>query len=189
MASSLLTGGNVQLEQTDATMTLTVAKANQQEIDTIIKLTLDGSALDIAPMSVNVHALGLITPAMKVTASNIYQNNAQYGPDKATDGDDDTRWATDAGTKQAWLEIDMGKPMTFDRATINEAYGKRVQSFELQYQDGKQWKTAYKGTTIGENFQTPKFEAVTAQHVRLNILDATEGPTIAEFQLLKPAGK
>ncbi|MHB9081988.1 MAG: hypothetical protein ACYC3X_31370, partial [Pirellulaceae bacterium] len=32
---------------------------------------------------------------------------------------------------------------------------------------------------------TPKFESVTAQRVRLNITEATDGPTIWEFQLFE----
>ena len=27
----------------------------------------------------------------------------------AVDGDPETRWATDAGTKQCWIEVDLGK--------------------------------------------------------------------------------
>ena len=39
-------------------------------------------------------------------------------PEKAVDGDPETRWATDNGTRQAWLEVDLGKPVTFSRAMI-----------------------------------------------------------------------
>ena len=38
---------------------------------------------------------------------------------------------------------------------------------------------------VGEKFSR-KFPAVTASEVRLNILEATEGPTITEFRLLPP---
>ena len=59
----------------------------------------------------------------------------------------------------------------------------RVQSFQLQYKDGDQWQTFYSGTTIGEGFHTSDFKPITARQVRLNILQATGGPTINEFQL------
>jgi alpha-L-fucosidase len=42
--SCVLTGGVVQVVQTEMAFYLTVAKHDQQEIDTIIKLTLDGPA-------------------------------------------------------------------------------------------------------------------------------------------------
>jgi len=184
LSAEVLGGGSVKAEQGETELKLTVAVADRHEIDTIIKLKLDSAADALAPIGMAVP--GLIKPAMKVTASNVFQNDATYGPDKACDGDDGTRWATDAGTKAAWLEVDLGKPMTFDRVQIDEACGARVRCFELQYKDGDAWQTGYKGTTIGANFTTPKFPAITAQHVRLNILEATEGPTLNEWQLLKP---
>ena len=74
--------------------------------------------------------------------------------------------------------------MTFSRVAISEAYD-RVRKFELQYKDGEAWKTFLEGTRIGEEY-SQAFEPVTAQIVRLNILEATDGPTIWEFQLLAP---
>jgi hypothetical protein len=74
--------------------------------------------------------------------------------------------------------------MTFRSARISEAYANRVQKFELQRLDGTKWKTFYTGTTIGESW-SQNFGKMTAQRVRLNILEATDGPTIWEFQLFK----
>ena len=112
---------------------------------------------------------------------------ADYGPDKALDDDRGTRWATDGGTKQAWLEVDLGKPVELAYALINE-WATRVQSFELQVKRGDQWETIASGATIGDSLQLD-FPPVTAQVVRLNILEATEGPTIEEFQLYPPKKK
>jgi len=52
-------------------------------------------------------------------------------------------------------------------------------------QDGETWKTFLKGTRIGDEY-AQSFAAVTARHVRLNILEATDGPTIWEIHLLPP---
>jgi alpha-L-fucosidase len=114
----------------------------------------------------------------------VHQKNIRgYGPDKAFDDNPETRWATDAGTHEAWLEVDLGAPATFDRVAIDESEAyQRVSQFELQYKDGDAWKTFHKGTTIGPDWAA-KFEPVTAQVVRLNILKASDGPTINEFQL------
>jgi hypothetical protein len=120
-------------------------------------------------------------------ASNVCGNDSTYAADQAFDEDPGTRWATDSGTASAWLQLDLDKPLTFDRIRISEACESRVQKFELQYQVGEEWRTAFTGTTIGLDFAR-MFDPVTAQHVRLNILEATEGPTIWEVQLL-PCGK
>jgi alpha-L-fucosidase len=69
----------------------------------------------------------------------------------ALDDDPETRWATDSGTHEAWLEVDLGK-------------------------------------RIGEECLL-RFDPITTAVVRLNILSATEGPTIWEFQLFPPDKK
>jgi alpha-L-fucosidase len=158
-----------------------VPAQDRQEIDTIVKLELDGPASEIEPLAV---ASASLATGAKATASNVFQKSRAYGPDKAIDGDPATRWATDAGVKQAWLELDLGKPVTFGRVAISEEYD-RVQRFELQYKDGDTWKTFLEGARIGEQYGQ-SFQPVTAQSVRLNILEATDGPTIWEFQLLAP---
>jgi len=50
--SCVLTGGVVQVAQTETALYLTVSKHDQQEIDTIIKLTLDGPADQIPPVMI-----------------------------------------------------------------------------------------------------------------------------------------
>jgi len=152
----------------------------------VIELTVDVEAFDIKPAAV-VSTSGSVAFGKKATASNVFQKTAHYGPDKALDDNPDTRWATDSGTKQVWLEVDLGKPVQFSHVAISEAYP-RVQRFELQYKDGQTWKTCLRGNRIGEHY-AKDFAPVTARHVRLNILDATEGPTLCEFQLTAPAKK
>jgi hypothetical protein len=174
--SKVLTGGTADVKQTDAGVTISVPAADRQEIDTIIKLELDGPALEIAPLK--------LAGGVTATASNVYQNTPDYEPDMAVDGDSHTRWATDVGTKQAWLEVDYGKPRTFSGVRIDEAYPGRVQKFTLQTKDGDGWKTLLEGTTLGAKF-SQRFPPATAQRVRLNIQESTEGPTINEFQLIE----
>jgi alpha-L-fucosidase len=179
VANSVLTGGTANVKQTDEAIEISVPKAYRQEIDTIVKLQLDGPAGELAPIGLPSASLA---HEKKVRASNIYQKNSHYGPDKVVDDDPATRWATDTGTKQAWLEVDLGKAATFNQVKIAEAYD-RVQEFELQYKNSTQWKTFGRGTKIGADY-SKTFEPVTARQVRLNILNSTDGPTIWEFQLL-----
>jgi alpha-L-fucosidase len=181
IASKILISGNATITQTGDFIEIFVPKSYQQELDTIIELTLDGPADEIPPVSLPSKSLAF---QKKTRASNVYQNNPNHGPDKAVDDDPTTRWATDYGVKQAWLEVDLGKPVMFDQVEISEEYD-RTRRFELQYKDGANWKTFARGTRIRTNYAT-QFEPVKARHVRLNILSATEGPTICEFHLLAP---
>ena len=51
--SSLLTGGQARVSQTDAGIEITVPKSDRREIDTIVMLQLDKPAIDVAPIAVS----------------------------------------------------------------------------------------------------------------------------------------
>lgn len=182
MEVRLLGGGKVEFRQTGSGIELAVPDSDRKPIDTVIALGLDGPALELAALEVP-EPVSLATKA-SASASNTYQNQPEFGPDKAVDGRSDTRWATDAGLKSAWLELDLGRSVTFNRARLSEAFPNRVQKFQLEYWEGNQWKTFVTGSTIGESWSR-NFTPVTARKIRLNILESTDGPTIWEFNLFE----
>lgn len=180
LSSSLLTGGTAELQQTDDAIEISIPPQHRQEIDTIVVLELDGPAAGLAPGRL---PSGSVAVGKKAAASNVYRNMVgEYGPQMAFDDDTQSRWATDTGTAEAWLEVDLGEPKTIDRAYIAEAYAGRVQKFELQARDGDRWKTFAAGRQIGEHCRM-QFQPVTTRAVRLNVLQSSDGPTIWEFQL------
>lgn len=184
LASRVLTGGKAQVRQTPEGLEIAVAEADRQPVDTIVALDLDRSALEIpaiavpSPVPVSLKA--------KATASNVYQNRPEFGPDKAVDGNPDTRWATDAGIKSAWLELDLGREETLRRARLHQAFPElnRVRRFALEAWQQGEWKAFYRGEQLGAKLDA-RFPPVTARRVRLNILEATDGPTFWEFQLFR----
>jgi len=181
---NVLTGGEATLKQTDTGIEVSVPVARRDALDTIVKLELDGFAKDIPVIKPKNTTMVSLTTGKKATASNWFQKSENYSPDKAVDGDSDTRWGCDYGTHSCWLEVDLDELKTFDRAAISEPYG-RVKEFELQVKVGDEWKTFHRGTTIGDNLEV-KFAPVTGRHVRLNLLKTTEGPSIWEFELFAP---
>ena len=184
LRSRVLSGGKAEVRQTAAGLQVSVAESDRQPIDTIVALELDGAALDLSAVDVPGPVSLTASAHAKATASNVYQNQAEYGPDKAVDGRTDTRWATDSGTTSAWLELDLGKPVTFSRVRIKQAFPelKRVRKFAIEYWQDEQWKPCYRGENLPATLAA-RFESVTAQRVRLNITEATDGPTLWEFQL------
>jgi alpha-L-fucosidase len=54
----------------------------------------------------------------------------------------------------------------------------------LQWFDGSAWQNFWTGTTIGNQW-SQSFPPITSRLVRLNILNASDGPTIWEFQLFQ----
>ena len=183
VSHSVLTGGTATVKQTSDGIAVSVPKADRHDVDTIIKLELDGPVAGITPGRISSGSLAF---SKKAIASNVFRKMQGYGPDKAFDDDPTTRWGCDWGTKSAWLEVDLGEACTLGRALISEPYD-RVQKFELQAHDGQDWRTFYQGKTIGENL-TVKFPPVQARRVRLNLLETTDGPSIWEFQLYAPQG-
>jgi alpha-L-fucosidase len=57
VASSVLTGGTASVRQTDEAIEISVPEAYRQEIDTIIKLQLDGPADELAPVGMQSASL------------------------------------------------------------------------------------------------------------------------------------
>ena len=175
--AALLGGGPVEASQGDGKLVVGVRPEQRDPVDTIVRLELDGSALNLPAVAQ--------APSVTATASNVYHNQSrEHGPELAFDNDSETRWATDEGTAHAWIAADLGRPLTIQRVRIEEAYAGRVRRFEFQCRDGEAWKTVFTGTTLGGWFQK-SFPPVTAREFRLNILEASEGPTIAELEFFE----
>ena len=187
-AHRALTGGQTSLEQGPDGLDLSLSAADRDPVASVVELTVEGAAFDIPPAAVGSAGSSLAShkPAK---ASNVYQKSEEHGADKAVDDDPETRWATDAGTKEAWLEVDLGAVATVGRVTIDECvdFGQRVKKFELQVRAAAAdpWKTVLEGAVIGKGY-AKAFRPTPARFVRLNILDAGEGPTIRELGVYKP---
>jgi alpha-L-fucosidase len=175
--ATLLDGRPVRFTQENGMLNFHLDPLHADPIDTIVRLTLEGSAMDLP-----VHALA---GQVKATCSNVYQGQGEeFGPQQAFDGNPATRWATDAGTKQAWIAADLGRPTTLRGVRIVESHPGRVRRFEFQCREGEAWRSIFAGTTLGESLKQ-QFDPVTTREVRLVILEADEGPTIAEIELIE----
>jgi len=180
VASSALTGGQPEVEQTAEQLTIRLAPEHQDAIDTVVVLELDGPANEIATISkwwpTGREPLSLGKPA---TASGVWGEGLEAA--MVFDGDESTRWGAGQGEMSGWLAVDLGEEATFDAVLVLESPWDRVRKFRLERLDGEEWVAFHEGTTLGDGLIT--FEPVTSRHVRLNILEATNVPTIWEFQV------
>ena len=119
----------------------------------------------------------------KATASGTWQNDPKFGPQNAADGNHATRWGAPENSRAGWLEIDLGSAYSVSHAMADEAGFSRVRKFEIQAMVNGGWKTMTTGTSIGSNKEMRFPTAVKAQQFRLNILEASEVPTLSEFLL------
>ncbi len=121
------------------------------------------------------------------TPSSTWNNEiANYGPQRALDGDPSTRWASGPdGATTATFEINLGTARSFDRLLIDEfddAGSGRIRSFQLQAWTGSAWLTFHTGTTCGR-FKLVDFPRQSTARLRLQIDAATNAPSLWELQV------
>ncbi len=89
------------------------------------------------------------------------------------------------------IEYDLGRPMTFNIALIQEQIklGQRVEEFFLDAWDGKDWNPIAKGAAIGYK-RILRFNPVTTPKVRVRVTQSRDCPTLSNFELyLSPQEK
>lgn len=171
-----LTGGEATVVEAEEVVTISVPAADRDRLDTIIELKFDRSLAGIDPIFAGIRSLAF---GCEARASGVW-GEPKLDANLAFDGDTGTRWGGAPNSKDGWLVVDLGKPKTFSRVWISEAYN-RIEKFELQEKKNGRWRTFYTGTTLGSDFNAT-FEPVRTQQVRLNILTASDVPTIWEVQ-------
>ncbi len=119
--------------------------------------------------------------------SDFFDSDATYNGAKAVDQMDGTRWATNDGVTTATLTVDLDGSQTFDRIVIREPTEHagilhRVTGYTVEYWNDATWVNLHTGKTMGDN-KSITFTAVSGSRVRLRITDASDPPTISEFQV------
>jgi alpha-L-fucosidase len=125
-----------------------------------------------------------------VTASSVRQAAPGHGADQVVDGDADTWWIAEETVRRASFTVELGEPVAFDRALIQERIqlGQRIRSFRIEAFGDGAWRPVAEGTTVGYK-RLLRFPVVTASQVRLTILDARACPTISEFGLFRASAR
>jgi alpha-L-fucosidase len=115
------------------------------------------------------------------SASNVRGNDASFAAGNVHDGDAATYWACDQGTTSAWVQIAFHQAQPIDTVLLQEpiAMGQRVKAFAVDVMDAsEQWREIAQGTTIGHK-RILRFDPVTAQVLRVRILDSRAAPLIS----------
>jgi len=114
----------------------------------------------------------------------MYGRNLAHGDNPALDGDPDTAWTAPAGSHSGMIVVAFDHPVTFDRAITMESLvnGQHIQKYTIEVRDADLWRRIATGTTIGQK-KIDRFAPTTSSAVRLNILSASDAPSVREFQL------
>ena len=119
---------------------------------------------------------------VKVTATNVRNNDKKYGALNVLDENKNTYWSTDDNVTTSSLTINFGKATTFNRFLVQEyiRLGQRVQSFSIEALVDGSWKEVAKATTIGYK-RILRFPTITATKLRFNIIAAKACPLISNI--------
>lgn len=104
-----------------------------------------------------------------------------------TDGDPKAGWKAAKGEKTATLEIDLGVPTAIQSLSLVEPWhpwSNVTQKHELQYLEGTEWKTIFKGQTEGTGL-TKLFTPLMAQKFRLILENVKFEPAVNELILFR----
>ncbi len=106
---------------------------------------------------------------------------------KLTDGSPNSGWKAAKGEKAATLEIDLGAPTSIQCLSLVEPWhpwSGITQKHELQYLNGTEWKTIFKGQTDGIGL-TKSFTPIAAQKFRIILENVKEAPAVNEIILFR----
>lgn len=120
----------------------------------------------------------------RMEASSVRGDSRNFDGRKAVDGEPETYWATDDGIVSASLTLDFGKVIAFNRFLVQEyiPLGQRVKAFSLEAWVDGDWVEIDAQTSIGAK-RILRFENVSSQKLRLNILDARACPLISNLEV------
>lgn len=85
VAHGLQTAGSATVDQTDKGIRIAVPAAERDALDTIIKLELDGSAMDLPTVRIKGIDAPSLTTGKKASAQK--RKSEKHAPEKAVDGD------------------------------------------------------------------------------------------------------
>jgi hypothetical protein len=180
-SARLVTGGTITLEPDSENLVLHVPAIFHRPVATIVELTLNQEAMSLPVIEVPEPTnLALGKP---VQVSSIWTGR-ESELDKAhiTDGDLDTTWAAEEKARDGWVTVDLGNEIEVRQAMLSDLPFHRTQAFDLEAQVDGKWKKIAEGKTIGDGLQM-EFEPVRTRLFRLNIRQASDTPTLSEFQL------
>lgn len=122
-----------------------------------------------------------ISPGSIATASSSQGNMT---PDKAIDGDTNSKWKSDINGAWSWLRLDLGSARSFNKAVI---ICSSVDAYSLQCSDnGSSWQLIVSAAVPPP--PTPLvFNNITARYVRLNVLG--NRPEVNELEIYDSFGE
>jgi len=175
-SSTLLIAPSKQLPITrePERLVISVPAKAPNAINSVVVLELDGEPI-VPPLP---------TVGATATASASLPNS---GPANALDGTGAKVWRAPEAVKSAWLEVDLGRPVTISGFGLDEpdVWPRMKQKFTLEVPEASGWHNVAEGKTAGHGV-TQNIPTVTARKFRLTMECDKGSPGVAELQLYSP---
>jgi alpha-L-fucosidase len=119
-----------------------------------------------------------------IEADHVRGGSSKFDAENTIDGNPETYWSTEDGEIAGSVTLNFRKPTTFNRFLVQEyiPLGQRVKAFSIEAWINGDWKVIDEQTTIG-NKRILRFDNVTADKLRFNVLDAKACPTISNIEV------
>lgn len=180
-SARVLGGASVPLESAGSDIVLRVSASQRRPIATIIEVTM---ASDVMAAAVKeVPGPRILSKDKPVEVSSFWAGRPELDKAHITDGNPGSMWATEEKARAGTVTVDLGQAATVTGVRLSDAPYGRIRKFDLEVEVGNAWKRVASGTAIGGAYRAD-FDAVSTRRVRLNIRDATDTPTLAEFTVL-----
>ena len=180
-SARLITDGSVTVETKADTWEITVPKVFHRSVATIVELTLDQDAMKMDTLEIPEPVA--ISTGKPVTVSGEWLGR-ELAKEHANDGDFGTIWGAPDGSRNGWVEIDLGQYEEVSSVVLDDSPFNRTRKFEVKAKVAGQWKTIAAGTTIGVR-KYIELDRVKARIFRLEIQEAADVPVVREFQLVE----
>jgi alpha-L-fucosidase len=172
----LLADANTSLKVTagKGNSSIQLSAYSPDKIAAVIAIQFDGE-----PIVQSVPSTG-----KKVTVSSSEEDGKAIA---ITDGSPGGGWRAAKGQKTATIEVDLEAPIAIQTLALVEPWhpwSGVTQKHELQYLQGTEWKTIFKGQSDGTGL-TKNFPAVKAQKFRLLLENERFAPAINELILFR----
>lgn len=141
------------------------------------RLSEIGRSVTVSEKEITVlPAVAPVNRGVSVTASS---EKKDYEAKNVIDASLHTNWQFMEGDSEKWVELDFGKPTTFNKVICGEFYS-QIRKFKIEALVKNKWVKIADGNTMGVNFHAT-FRNVTAQKYRLTILACEGLPLLSEI--------
>lgn len=148
----------------------------------IVRLTEIGKAVRLPSEDLKeLPEMRKVQANVTVVASS--EESPEFCASNVTDANLHTKWKFAENDPVKWIELDFGKPETFNKVICGEFY-QDIKMFKIEALVNGKWIKIVKGGKMGVNFHA-SFPNMTAQKYRLTILEYEKSPMLSEITFVK----